>query len=98
MNHNSSVGMQITSNLFILGMFLQAIFSAMDKLLNKKSTKKVFLYFAHDINIVHVLRALNLVDTIKPGFGAYVNFELHSNERIKVNIFGILDKYVLSPH
>lgn len=73
--------------MFILGMFLQAIFTAMDKVLNKKSTKKLFVYFTHDINIVHVLRSLNFVDIIKPGFGAYVNFELYSNERLKVNIF-----------
>lgn len=71
-------------------MFLQSVFTAMDKGLNNKTTKKLFLYFAHDINIVHVLRTLNLVDTIKPGFGAYVIFELYSNRRLKVNIFGKL--------
>lgn len=67
-------------------MFLQSVFANMDKILENKTPKKLFLYFSHDINIVHVLRTLNLVDTIKPGFGAYVNFELYSNGRIKVNM------------
>lgn len=66
-------------------MFIQAVFGAMDRSLENKSSKKLCLYFAHDLNIVHVLRTLNLVETIKPGFGAYVNFELYSNKRIKVN-------------
>lgn len=66
-------------------MLLQNIFSAMEKGLNNKTTKKLFLYFAHDLNIVHVLRTLGLIDIAKPGFGAYINFELYSNGRIKVS-------------
>lgn len=67
-------------------MFLRSVFASMNKGLENKTSKKVFLYFAHDLTIVHVLRALYFIDTLKPGFGAYVNFELYSNGRIKVNI------------
>lgn len=67
-------------------MFLQMMFGIMDRKLENKTTKKIYLYFTHDINIVHVLRTLGLIDTLKPGFGAYVNFELYSNKRIRVNI------------
>lgn len=74
-------------------MFLQFVFASMNKGLENKTAKKVFLYFAHDLNIVHVLRALSFVDTLKPGFGAYVNFELYSNGRIKVIILPII-KYL----
>lgn len=58
----------------------------MEKSLQDKKEPLVHLYSGHDLTVVHILRALNLVDAIKPSFGASLIFELYSDGEVKVNL------------
>lgn len=42
-------------------------------------------YAGHDLTIVHVMRALNLLDTLKPELGASLVFELYEDSSIHVS-------------
>lgn len=77
-------GISILSLLYV-GVLLNYIITSMEKSLQGKEEPVLHLYSGHDLTIVHVLRVLNLVDTIKPSFGASVAFELYSDGQVKVN-------------
>ncbi|CAG9855257.1 unnamed protein product [Phyllotreta striolata] len=62
------------------GMFLKNMLGLMDNNLSK-----LFLYSAHDLTLVHILRSLELIDVLKPDFGAALIFELYSDGEIKIN-------------
>ncbi|KAJ8984506.1 hypothetical protein NQ317_010977 [Molorchus minor] len=66
------------------GVLLGNIIASMESALQGKNVPSLFLYSGHDLTIVHVLRSLNLVDTIKPNFGATLIFELHSHGEVKI--------------
>lgn len=56
----------------------------MEKTINGVVTPTLYLYAAHDLTLVHILRTLNLIDILKPEFGAVLIFELYSDGEIKV--------------
>lgn len=66
------------------GVLLNYIITSMEKSLQGKEEPVLHLYSGHDLTIVHVLRVLNLVDTIKPSFGASLAFELYSDGQVKI--------------
>ncbi|XP_072382551.1 prostatic acid phosphatase-like [Diabrotica undecimpunctata] len=66
------------------GMFLNNMIKTMENSLNKTDVTKLYLYAAHDLTIVHILRSLNLIETLKPDFGATLIFELNADSSIKI--------------
>ncbi|XP_076261962.1 lysosomal acid phosphatase-like [Rhynchophorus ferrugineus] len=66
------------------GFFIKTVTDLMQKALNGSNTPSINLYSGHDLTLVHVMRALNLIDTIKPEFGASLVIELHNNSEIKI--------------
>lgn len=61
----------------------------LDNMMNKKlnqldSDRSMYIYSAHDVTLVNVMRALNITDQTsrKPHYGATLAFELHFNERL----------------
>ncbi|CAH1153461.1 unnamed protein product [Phaedon cochleariae] len=66
------------------GVFVKTVISSMERISEGQSEPYLNLYAGHDITLVHVLRALKLTDTIKPGFGASLILELYSDGEIKV--------------
>lgn len=46
-----------------------------------RSTRKLYLYSGHDVTLVNVMRALDIISQTsnKPDFAAAVHFELHRN-------------------
>lgn len=62
------------------GVLVKRVLDAMKNITENKDSTKIYLYSGHDLTIVHVLRALNLTETIKPDFGASIAFELHTNQ------------------
>ncbi|CAG9761313.1 unnamed protein product [Ceutorhynchus assimilis] len=67
------------------GFFLKTILDLMETALNgTKDVPTINTYSGHDLTIVHVMRALNLIDTLKPNFGACLIFELYEDSTIKV--------------
>lgn len=45
------------------------------------------LFAGHDFTLVQTLKALGLIDTIKPKFGATLTFELHKDPEYKIKVF-----------
>ncbi|KAJ8949145.1 hypothetical protein NQ318_012893 [Aromia moschata] len=72
------------SRLFPLGVLLKNIVTSMERISQGKKEPLLFLYSGHDLTIVHILRALNLVNTIKPSFGAALIFELYTDGEVKI--------------
>lgn len=75
------------------GVFVKRVLNSMENFINDEDETKIYLYSGHDISIVHILRALNLTDTIKPDFGASIAFELHNNSdsyNVKVKLKAFL--------
>ncbi|KAJ8923804.1 hypothetical protein NQ315_010386, partial [Exocentrus adspersus] len=66
------------------GVLLKYIIASMEKSLEERKVPILHLYSGHDLTVVHILRALNLVDTIKPSFGASLIFELYTNGEVKI--------------
>ncbi|XP_050314820.1 testicular acid phosphatase homolog [Anthonomus grandis grandis] len=67
------------------GVFLKTILDLMESSVNQtKIVPKINVYAGHDITIVHVMRALKLIDVFKPEFGSSLIFELHDDSVIKV--------------
>ncbi|KAJ8969997.1 hypothetical protein NQ314_001425 [Rhamnusium bicolor] len=66
------------------GVLLKTVAVSMEKTLEGKKEPLLFLYSGHDLTIVHVLRSLNLTNTIKPSFGASLVFELYANSEVKI--------------
>ncbi|ENN74139.1 testicular acid phosphatase homolog isoform X1 [Dendroctonus ponderosae] len=67
------------------GFFVKTVLDLMENALN--SSEKVpstNIYAAHDLTIVHVMRALGLVDTFKPELGAALIFEYYKSGEIKI--------------
>lgn len=63
------------------GSFIKEV---IDKMISKRDgtlqpNRQMFLYGAHDITIVHVLRTLGFTDLMKPNYGDNLIFELHEN-------------------
>lgn len=61
-----------------------------DKMLEKRSNqlkpnRKVFIYSGHDVTLVNVMRALNIIDQTsrKPDYAAALLFELHHNPKLE---------------
>ncbi|XP_056646444.1 testicular acid phosphatase homolog [Diorhabda sublineata] len=66
------------------GMFLNNAIKCMENRLKGSDETLLYLYSVHDLTLVHILRSLELVDSIKPDFGATLVFELYENGEIKV--------------
>lgn len=66
---------------------MKTILDLMGKALNSPgNAPSTNIYAAHDLTIVHVMRALRLVDTLKPELGAALAFEYYKSGEIKVFI------------
>lgn len=50
-----------------------------------KPNRKIFIYSGHDVTLVNVMRALNIIDqtTRKPDYTAALHFELHHNPHLE---------------
>lgn len=68
------------------GFFIKTVTDLMQKILNESNTPSINLYSGHDLTLVHVMRALHLIDIIKPEFGASLVIELYDNSEIKVSL------------
>ncbi|KAG5877574.1 hypothetical protein JTB14_003726 [Gonioctena quinquepunctata] len=67
------------------GVFLKHVITSMANILDGKEEPKLYFYSGHDLTLVHVLRALQLVGTtLKPGFGASLVLELYSDGEVKL--------------
>lgn len=66
------------------GFFLSTVLQLMKKSSKNDEVPSVNMYSGHDLTIVHVLRALNLIDTLKPDFGASVIIEFHGSLELKI--------------
>ncbi|XP_030746229.1 testicular acid phosphatase homolog [Sitophilus oryzae] len=66
------------------GFFLTTVLSLMKRSLNGSLVPSINLYSAHDLTLVHIMRALNLVDILKPDFGATLIIELYENASLKI--------------
>ncbi|CAH0561808.1 unnamed protein product [Brassicogethes aeneus] len=66
------------------GVFVKRVLDSMKNCINNKKQPTINLYAGHDVSLVHILRTLDLVDTIKPGFGATLIMELHEDSTLKV--------------
>ncbi|KAL1493071.1 hypothetical protein ABEB36_011205 [Hypothenemus hampei] len=66
------------------GYFIKTVLDLMKSSLNSKKVPSINMYAAHDLTLVHVMRALDLIDTLKPELGATLIFELYDDEQIKV--------------
>lgn len=77
------------------GFFLRTVLDVMKKAtVGNTKVPSVNMYSGHDLTLVHVLRALNLVDTIKPDFGASLILERYENSEFKIFY---LDNWAGSP-
>ncbi|XP_066246930.1 lysosomal acid phosphatase-like [Euwallacea similis] len=68
------------------GFFIKTVLNLMEAALTgSKEVPSINTYAGHDLTIVHVMRALSLVDTLKPEFGASLIFELYEDGKINVS-------------
>lgn len=49
-----------------------------------KPDRKLFFYSGHDVTLVNVMRAMNIIDQTsqKPDFGSALHFEMHHNDAL----------------
>lgn len=67
------------------GFFLKTVINSMETAINGTEESPIInTYAGHDLTIVHVMRALNLLDTLKPELGASLVFELYEDSSIHV--------------
>lgn len=65
------------SSLF-LGPLLKEILGRMQTFRNGQDTRRAYLYSAHDITLVNLLRTMGFTNEyLKPGYGAMLVFQLH---------------------
>ena len=65
------------------GYLVTDVLDKMTQIKNKqlKPPRKLFLYSGHDVTLVNVMRALNIISqtSSKPDFASALHFELHRN-------------------
>ncbi|XP_008193226.1 testicular acid phosphatase homolog [Tribolium castaneum] len=61
------------------GVFLSKVITDME---TDKKSPLLFLYAAHDLTLVNILKTLGYKTMLKPGFGASLVFELRNNSQI----------------
>lgn len=69
--------------MFVSGPIVTEILDYMIKKVSNKlvPNRSIFLYSGHDVTLVNVMRALNIIEqtAIKPQYGATLALELHHN-------------------
>ena len=61
------------------GMWIKVLLENVDNYLNKKDTKKAFMYGGHELNIAFILAALDNFDNQIPHYCSTIIFELHED-------------------
>jgi hypothetical protein len=61
------------------GMFLKEVISSLER---TDKSPFLYLYAAHDLTLVNILRALGYKSMLKPGFGASLVFERRNNSEV----------------
>lgn len=69
--------------IYILGYLVTDVLDKMIQIRNNqlKSTRRLYIYSGHDVTLVNVMRALNIISqtSSKPEFASAIHFELHRN-------------------
>lgn len=78
----------------LTGFLLRKIIDDMQASINKKLTRKISLYSAHEMNVAYLLNALEVYFPHVPPYGANVLVELHEKNRmycVKVLVIILLE-------
>lgn len=84
------------------GPMLKEILEHMKYTQNQQNWKKMYLYSAHDLTLVNMLRAMGFTrELFKPNYGASLIFELHSTNESQVQEVKLMylnDTQTINPH